>query len=114
MAKTFSEHVAWYKSPETRRWKRRVQFIELAFFATMVISSGLGFALYDGPKRFEIPFYAFAGGILASLLVLGPFVLRDEAVSRYIRAFLILGLGSGAGGLAGFGFLILTSMANAA
>ena len=114
MTQTVAERFAWYGLPETRSWKRRVQFFELVFIAAMVILSCIGFAISEGPKGFEAAFYMFAFGLLLSLSILGPFILNDQSVSRYVRSFLLLGLGCGAGCLAGFGFVILTSMARAA
>ena len=111
MANTVAEKIAWHRSPESRRWKRRVQFVELVFIAAMVVSACIGFTIHDGPKGLESVFYLFAGCLLLSTAMLGPFILRDESVSRYVRSFIILGLGSGAGCLAGFA---LTSMVGAA
>ena len=109
MARTFSERIAWHKAPETRRWKRRLQVIELIVMAAMVVTACVGFAIVDGPKRFEPMFYLFAGCMLASMAILVPFFLSDESVSRYVRSVLLLGLLSGAGCLAGFGFVVVTS-----
>ena len=108
--KTFAEQIAWQKSAETRSWKRKLQFGEVVIIAAMVALSCVGFAIVDGPKRFEGAFYLFAGCLLASLAVIGPFLLQNVTVSRYVRSFIVLGLLSGAGCLAGFGFVILTTM----
>ena len=111
--KTIAERIAWHKSPETRSWKRKLQFVEIIIMAAMVVSCCIGFAIIDGPKRFEGVFYLFAGTLLASLAVTGPFLLRDVTVSRYVRWFIILGFLSGAGCLVGFGLASATSMTGA-
>ena len=112
MAKTFAETVTWHKLPENRPWKRKLQFFELVFLSVAVVACCFGVAFYDGPKSFEAAFYLFAGSLLISLGMLGSFILRDESVSRYIRTFIVLGLGSGTGCLAGFGVLMLTTASN--
>ena len=107
MAKTLAERIAWHRSPETRSWKRRLQFVEIVIIAAMVVSSCVALAIGDGPKPLASVFLLFAGCLLVSSLVIGPFLLRDVAVSRYVRSFIVLGFLAGAGCLAGFGILIL-------
>ena len=107
MAKTLAERIAWHRSPETRPWKRKLQFVEIIIIAAMVVSSCIALTLVDGEKPLASVFLLFAACMLISLAVIGPFLLRDVSVSRFVRSFIILGVLSGAGCLAGFGLLIL-------
>ena len=113
MAKTIKEHIEWYSLPETRPWKRKVQFVEIVFFALSVMACLISFAVYEGPKKYETMFYLFGGCLLACTLALSRFMLLDTTVSRYIRWFILLGLIAGIGLLALSGFMIMVNLKNA-
>lgn len=110
MAKSLKEYVAWQKAPEDRPWKIKVQLAELAFLILVSIASVVSFVVYDGPKRFEEAFYILSGGLLLSQIALVSLFLESGGASRVVRQSVLLALFAGTGLLAGFGFVILTSM----
>ena len=113
MAKTMQEYIDWYRSPETRPWKRKLQLVEIVLFSISLISCLLTFYFYDGPKKCEEVFYLFGGCLLITSLMLGKFILNDEIIPRYIRWAILLGFGSGVGLLAAFAFTVLVGTKHA-
>ena len=111
--KSLKEYIAWQKSPEIRSWKRKVQLIEIAFFALSVTACLISLALYEGPKKYEAVFYVFGGCLLVSSIMLSRFMLENVFVARYVRWCILLGLGSGVGLLAISIFTTLVSAKNA-
>ncbi len=110
VAKTLKNYIAWHKAPEDRPWKIKVQVIELATLIFVSIVSVAGFAIHGEPKRFEEAFYLFAGGLLLSEFALVAFFSTPGSASRFVRGAVLLALAAGNGLLAGFGFVILTSI----
>ncbi len=110
MANKIKEYIAWQMAPEDRPWKIKVQIVELAFLILVSIASVISFVVYDGLKRFEEAFYLFSGGLLLSQIALVSLFLESGGASRFVRQAVLLALIAGTGLLAGFGFVILTSM----
>ena len=70
MAKSFTDYVSWYKSPETRSWKRKVQCLEIILIDVLILLSISALLIHDGPKKFETVFYLFGGGLFFSSVML--------------------------------------------
>lgn len=112
MAKSFKEQITWWNSPEDRHWKRRLQIAELLCLAAIAAACVAIYATTPGPKEFAGVVYLFGLSLTVSLAVVTQFIAQEHSVSRYVRFFVILGLGLGVGLLAGLEFMILSSLNN--
>ncbi len=105
--KKITEIIDWYNKPESRKWKRVLNALEMSVILLMAIVVFSVVQIYGNGAKFQLIYNLFILAIAFSTASLIPSVYASVVLKRWQVQMITLGLGCGVGLSAIAGFLML-------